>query len=148
MAETIGIGVIGAGNIAEMNHLPGYQKQSDARLVAIADVNGERAKAVAARFGAPQSYADYHELLANPEVQAVSVCTPNFQHAPVSIAALQAGKHVLAEKPPALSTAEARQAEAAAQASGCVFMPCLNQRFRPEVQQLRRYVEAGEFGEL
>ncbi len=148
MAETIGIGVIGAGNIAEMNHLPGYQKHADARILAIADVNGERAKAIAAKFGAPHSYADYHELLANPEVQAVSVCTPNFQHAPVSIDALRAGKHVLCEKPPALSTAEARQAEAAAKESGRVYMVCLNQRFRPDVIQLKRYVEAGEFGEI
>src|SRR5919201_6990815 len=100
MAEPVGIGVVGAGTIAELNHLPGYQKQPDARIVAIADVNGERARAVAAKFGAPRSYLDYRELLAEPEVQAVSVTVPNGQHAPVSIAALPAGKHVLAEKPP------------------------------------------------
>ena len=148
MAERIGVGVIGAGTIAERNRLPGYQKQADARILAVADVNGERAKAIAAKVGAPQSYTDYHELLANPEVQAVSVCTPNFQHAPVSIDALRAGKHVLCEKPPAISTEEARRVEEAARSSGRVYMVCLNHRFRPEVQQLRRYVEAGDLGEV
>ncbi len=148
MVEQVGIGVIGVGTIAEMNHLPGYQRQSDARIVAVADINWQRAKTVAAKFGAPYVYADYRELLANPEVHAVSVCTPNFQHASVSIDAIQAGKHVLSEKPPALSTAEAQAVEAAAVANGRVYMVCLNHRFRPEVQLLKRYVEAGEFGEL
>ncbi len=148
MAEPIGIGIIGAGTIAESNHLPGYQKQPDARIVAIADVNGERAQGIAEKFGAPHSYADYRELLADPDVQAVSVCAPNFQHAPLSIAALQAGKHVIVEKPPALSAAEGRQVAEIARASGKVFMVCQNQRFRPEVMQLRRYVEAGELGEV
>ncbi|MCL4509377.1 MAG: Gfo/Idh/MocA family oxidoreductase, partial [Chloroflexi bacterium] len=148
MAETIGVGVIGVGTIAEMNHLPGYQRQSDVRIVAVADINGERAKTVAAKFGAPHAYTDYRELLANPEIQAVSVCTPNFQHAPVSIDALKAGKHVLSEKPPALSTAEAREVKATAEAARRTYMVCLNHRFRPEVQLLKRYVEAGEFGEI
>jgi predicted dehydrogenase len=148
MANTIGVGVIGAGNIAEMNHLPGYQKQPDVKILAVADVNGERARAVAAKFGAAQSYSNYEELLANPEIQAVSVCTPNFQHAPVSIAALNAGKHVLCEKPPALSAEEGRRVVAAAEANQRTYMVCQNHRFRPEVALLKRYVEAGEFGEV
>jgi predicted dehydrogenase len=148
MAEQLGIGVIGAGTIAEGNHLPGYQKQSDARLVAIADVNGERARAIAAKFGVPHSYSDYQELLANPDVDAVSICVPNFQHAPVSMAALQAGKHVLVEKPPALSAEEGRAVAAVVEASGRVYMVCQNHRFRPEVVQLKRYVDSGALGEI
>jgi predicted dehydrogenase len=148
MVNTIGVGVIGAGNIAEMNHLPGYQKQPDVKILAVADVNAERAKSVAARFGAAHGYGNYEELLANPAIQPVSVCTPNFQHAPVSIAALNAGKHVLCEKPPALSAEEGRRVVAAAEANHCTYMVCQNQRFRPEVAQLKRYVEAGDFGEL
>ncbi len=148
MAEQMGIGVIGAGGIAEHAHIPGYAKQPDARVVAVADVVPGRAQALAERLGIPRSYDAYEELLLDPEVEAVSVTAVNAMHAPITMAALEAGKHVLCEKPPATSAAEARRMTATAERAGRVLYFCLNNRFRPEVAQLRRYVEQGELGEV
>lgn len=148
MAEKIGIGIIGAGGIAEHSHIPGYQQQADARIVAVADVVPGRAQALAERTGIPKAYDTYEDLLLDPDVEAVSVTAVNAMHAPISVAALEAGKHVLCEKPPATSTAEARRMKEMAERSDHVLYFCLNNRFRPDVQQLRRYVEHGELGEV
>jgi predicted dehydrogenase len=148
MADKIGIGIIGAGGIAEHAHIPGYLQQPDVRLVAVADVVAERAQALAEKNGIPRSYGAIEDLLLDPEVEAVSVTTPNAFHAPVSLAALEAGKHVFCEKPPATSTDEVRRVKALAERSGKTLYYCLNNRFRPDVLQLRRYIQNGELGEI
>jgi predicted dehydrogenase len=148
MPETIGIGIIGASGIAEHAHIPGYQNQPEARLVAVADVVPARATALAERFDIPHAYGSWEELLLNPDVEAVSVATPNAFHGPIAMAALNAGKHVFCEKPPATSAAEAARMKAVADISGKTLYFCFNNRFRPEVVQLKRYVDAGELGEV
>jgi predicted dehydrogenase len=148
VAEKIGIGIIGAGGIAEHSHIPGYQQQGDVRIVAVADVVPGRAQALAEQTGIPRAYDAYQDLLLDPDVEGVSVTAVNAMHAPISMAALEAGKHVLCEKPPAMSATEARRMKATAEASGRVLYYCLNNRFRPDVQQLRRYSENGELGEV
>ncbi|MBX6770457.1 MAG: Gfo/Idh/MocA family oxidoreductase [Chloroflexi bacterium] len=148
MGETIGIGIVGAGGIAEHAHVPAYLQQPDARLVAIADVVPERARALAEKNGIPRAYGSLEELLLDPDVDAVSITTPNAYHAPTAIAALEAGKHVFCEKPPATTAAEVRRMRAVAERAGKVLYFCFNNRFRPDVLQLRRYVEAGELGEI
>lgn len=148
MADTIGIGIIGAGGIAEHAHIPGYLQHPDARIVAVADVVRERAQALANRVGIPKAYGSVEELLEDSDVDAVSVTTPNAFHAPVALAALEAGKHVFVEKPPATSAADVRRLKALAERTGKVLYFCLNNRFRPEVQQLRRYIDHGELGEI
>lgn len=100
------IGVIGCGSIAQHRHLPEYAAHPDAEIVAVCDIVPERAQTIADQYGT-RAYTDYHEMLANEEVEAVSVCTPNYLHAPISIAALHAGKHVLCEKPMALTVEDA-----------------------------------------
>ncbi|MFO7166787.1 MAG: Gfo/Idh/MocA family oxidoreductase [Chloroflexota bacterium] len=151
--EPVRVGVIGAGWPGE-RHAEGYVANPDARLVAIADANPERAAAFAARFGYLQNgqtlkvYSDYTELLADPEIEAVSVALPNFLHRPATIAALEAGKHVLCEKPPALNHAEAREmAEAAARANRLLAF-ALQRRFSPAVEALHELVSSGELGEI
>src|SRR5579883_1197818 len=91
MGETIGIGIVGAGGIAEHAHVPAYLEQPDARLVAVADVVPERARALAEKNGIPRAYGSLEELLLDPDVDAVSITTPNAYHAPTAIAAPQAG---------------------------------------------------------
>lgn len=148
MAETLGIGVIGSGGIAEHAHIPGYRQHADAKVVALADIVPGRARALADRLGIAKAYDSYQELLLDPDVDAVSVTTVNAMHAPISIAALEAGKHVFCEKPPATSAAYARRMKAMSEKSGRVLYFCLNNRFRSDVMQLRRYVENGELGEV
>ncbi|MFP5112406.1 Gfo/Idh/MocA family protein [Bacillaceae bacterium C204] len=145
--EKLRVGVIGCGSIAQHRHLPEYKANLNVELVAVCDSNEERAKEVAEKFGA-EVYTSFEELLKNAEVDAVSVCTPNYLHAPISIAALNAGVHVLCEKPMATSTEEAEAMIAAAEASGKKLMIGHNQRFVPSHQRARKLIASGEIGKI
>jgi len=142
------IGVIGAGGIARMAHIPGYQACEGAEVVALADVNEEAAHRTAEEFGIAQVFTDYRDLLRVKAIDAVSVCTPNFMHKQPTVAALRAGKHVLCEKPIARTAAEGRAMVAAARKYRRQLMVALQWRFRPEAQTLKRYIQAGELGEI
>jgi len=145
--EKLRVGVIGCGSIAQHRHLPEYKANKNVELVAVCDSNEERAREVAEKFGA-EAYTSFEELLKNAEVDAVSVCTPNYLHAPISIAALNAGVHVLCEKPMATSTVEAEAMIAAAKASGKKLMIGHNQRFVPSHQRARKLIASGEIGKI
>lgn len=108
----------------------------------------DRARAVAAEQGFANAYADYKEMLAKERLDAVSVCTPNLFHAPATLAALEAGCHVLCEKPPAMNPAEVRAMDAAAEKAGKIFMVGLCMRFHPEVEMAKRFVDGGALGEI
>lgn len=149
MSRPLRIGIIGVGGIARSAHIPGYLALPDeAELVACADVAFDRAQAVASEFGIPHAFGDYQEMLRSVPLDAVSVCTPNKYHAPVTIAALEAGCHVLCEKPPALSAVEAEAMADKARSVGKVLTFGLHYRFRSEVQACKRMVDAGELGPI
>ncbi len=101
MSKTLKIGIIGCGGIATGKHLPSLAKQKRAEIVAFCDIILERAEEAAAKFGAEgsQVYSDYRKLLENKDIEVVHVCTPNDSHSEITVAALEAGKHVLCEKP-------------------------------------------------
>jgi UDP-N-acetyl-2-amino-2-deoxyglucuronate dehydrogenase len=116
--QRFGVGVIGCGGISSA-HLAAYRELADdCVLVAVCDVNEGAARARAAEFQVPEVYTDVARLLADDRVQAVSVCTPHFLHAPLAIAALRAGKHVICEKPMAMTVGECAEMVAAARANG------------------------------
>ncbi|MGM0841332.1 MAG: Gfo/Idh/MocA family protein [Bacillota bacterium] len=141
------IGVIGCGSIAQHRHLPEYANNENVEVVAVCDIVEERAWKVADAVGA-KAYTNYKELLANAEVEAVSVCTPNYLHAPISIDALNAGKHVLCEKPMATSSEEAQSMIDAAAKNGKKLMIAHNQRFVPSHQKAKQLIESGEVGKI
>ncbi|WP_223589409.1 Gfo/Idh/MocA family protein [Neobacillus bataviensis] len=145
--ETLRVGVIGCGSIAQHRHIPEYIANKNVELAAVCDRNEERAKAVAEKYGVV-AYTNYEELLKSGSVDAVSVCTPNYLHAPISIAALNAGIHVLCEKPMATSRKEAEDMIAAAEASGKKLMIAHNQRFVPSHRKARQLIESGEIGKI
>ncbi len=145
--RTIKVGMIGAGAIAPL-HCQGIQLHPAAELVAVADASKERASALAHEFRVDRVYADPAELLRSPDIEAVSIALPNYLHAATAIAALQAGKHVLLEKPFATSAAEASEVVAAAKKSGKIFTVGMNQRFTREAQTVRELKERGELGEI
>ncbi len=146
-SRPVRVGIIGAGWPGQ-RHADGYAACPDAELVAISDLNLDRRRAFAARYGVEDTYGDYQDLLADPDIEAVSVALPNFLHKPATIAALEAGKHVLCEKPPARTRAEAAaMAEAAAQQER-VLAYALQRRFLPATEQLRERVQQGELGTL
>ncbi|WP_273853307.1 Gfo/Idh/MocA family protein [Guptibacillus spartinae] len=143
----IKIGVIGCGSIAKHRHLPEYAANTQIKIVAVCDIVKTRADETAALYGA-KAYESYEELLQNSEVDAVSVCTPNYLHAPISIAALKAGKHVLCEKPMATSRADAEEMIETASASGKKLMIAHNQRFVPSHAKAREILASGEIGKV
>lgn len=146
--DKIRIGFIGVGNIAQNAIMPAYLKQSDVEIVAVCDLKEARAREVAERHGIPHVYTDFNEMVKRDDIDAISVCTWNNSHAPATIAALQAGKHVLCEKPPAMTVAEAEEMRDAAKDAGKVLMYGLVQRFRTEVTVLKEFMEAGKFGDI
>ncbi|KMK78123.1 Gfo/Idh/MocA family protein [Alkalihalobacillus pseudalcaliphilus] len=142
------VAVIGCGSIAKHRHIPEYLAHPEIELVAVCDINETRAKEMAQEHGIPTYYTDYQDLLQDLEVEAVSVCTPNYLHAPMSIDALKAGKHVLCEKPMATSKEEAEAMVQAAKESGKKLMIAHNQRFVPSHQKARQLIASGELGKI
>ena len=135
---------VGIGSL----HLEGYEKHPDAEIVAIADASEERGKSTAERFKVPQVYTDYAEMLAEAKLDAVSICTPNFLHAPQAIAAFEAGLHVICEKPIATSAAEGQKMVDAGKKAGKIFMMGFNNRFRGDTQVLKRFIDNGDLGNI
>ena len=145
------IGMIGCGGIANNKHLPALQTQSDlCELVAFCDIQRERAEKAAKEYGSQDAkvYTDYKELLQDESIDLVHVCTPNVSHAPITVAAFEAGKHVLCEKPMAHNTEAARQMMDAWKASGKKFTIGYQNRFRQEVTSLHESCEADELGDI
>src|SRR5690625_4623761 len=141
------IGVIGAGSIAAA-HLDAYAAHPDVELIAVADINLDRARAVADRYGAARAYDDAHDLLAADDIDGVSICTWNDTHAVWATAAIEAGKHVLVEKPLSRTVAEALAVEQAAAASDRVVQVGFVRRHSPNCQVLKSFIDAGELGEM
>lgn len=141
------IAVIGCGSIAKHRHLPEYEANENVEIAAVCDIVEERAEEFARKYQA-KAYTNYEELLADAKIDAVSVCTPNYLHAPISIAALNAGKHVLCEKPMATSRQEALSMISAAKNNGKKLMIGHNQRFVNSHVKAKRLIENGEVGKI
>ncbi|MHA0858053.1 Gfo/Idh/MocA family protein [Paenibacillus sp. CMAA1364] len=143
----IKVAVFGCGAIAERRHIPEYAANEQVELVAFADPIIERANKMAETYGG-KGYASFEELLANEEVDAVSVCTPNYLHASMTIAAANAGKHVLVEKPMACTTEEGEQMIEAARKNGVYLMVGHNQRLMPPHVKAKEILDSGKLGRV
>lgn len=141
------IALIGAGEISK-RHLAAYQASKDAKVVAICDLNLEFAKARAAEYGVPNFYADYHEVLADPTIDAVSIVTPTFTHGSIVKEALSAGKDVLCEKPPALTYEEALANAQLAKETGRILMYGFVCRYTAVYDLLKSMIDNGKLGEI
>ncbi len=140
--------MIGAGGIAKNQHMPAIAKQEDLKLVAVCDVSEETAKAAAEKFEIKDVYTDYNEMLKRDDIHAVHICTPNFMHKPPTVDALNAGKHVMVEKPIARNAVEGQEMVDAAKKNNKKFMVAQNYRFSSEAQCLKRFIDAGELGDI
>ncbi|MDT8859228.1 Gfo/Idh/MocA family oxidoreductase [Alkalihalobacillus sp. MEB130] len=144
--QKLKMGIIGAGGIAQDRHIPAYQLISDkVSIEAVCDVNMATAQSVAEKFGIPKVYTDYSELFS--EVDAITICTPNKFHAEITIAALEAGVHVLCEKPMAMTTKECEAMIEAANESGKVLSIGYHYRFMKESQAAKKVIVEQEIGE-
>jgi predicted dehydrogenase len=140
------VGIIGCG--VGLLHLQGFALDPRVQVQAIAGLDEDRCRELAGQFGVQRVYRDYQELLAEPDIDAVTVAVPNVLHFPVALAAIEAGKHLMVEKPLARTTTEAEQIVAAARRAGLVLGVVFNRRGRQDVQLVRREFERGTFGNV
>jgi len=145
--ECLKVGIIGAGGISEC-HTAAYKNTGNVKVVAVCDIDGQRAKAYAEKYDIPHVFTDYEEMLKMDELDAVSVTTWNNGHAPISIAALKGGKHVLCEKPLAMNAVEAQQMVDTAKEKGKLLMVGFVRRFEDNVKYLKSSIESGYFGKV
>jgi predicted dehydrogenase len=141
------VGIVGVGGISEF-HISGYKRNPNVELYAFCDINEARLKEKGARHGITRLYTDVNEMVKLEELDAVSVCTWNSAHAPCTIAALNAGKHVLCEKPMAMNGKEAEEMLAAAKRSGKLLQIGFVRRFGNDCAILKDFVDNGDFGEI
>ena len=146
MAAKVRWGILGCAGIAERALIPAVRASATGELVAIASRDAAKARAWAARFGIPRAHSDYAALLEDAAVDAVYIPLANHLHAPWTLCALKAGKHVLCEKPIALDAREAETMSAAAEKAGLLLMEAFMYRFHPQVERAIELVRAGEIG--
>ncbi|PYG01005.1 Predicted dehydrogenase [Georgenia satyanarayanai] len=147
MVDVVRWGVLGAARIAEKAVIPAIRRAGAGEVVAVSSASG-RAQDYAERLGIERHYGSHEELLADPDVDAVYVPLPNTEHARWTIAAVEAGKHVLCEKPIVQGVAELDAVEGAARRAGVQVAEAFMYRYHPQLQRVREMLEAGEIGEL
>ncbi len=150
MGKRLRIGIIGCGGIANQKHMPSLKALNRADLVAFCDIIEEKAIKAAEKFGTPDAkvYTDYKELLADPTIDVVHVCTPNRMHAQISIDALYADKHVMCEKPMAKTAADARAMVEAAKKTGKKLTIGYQHRHKAESNYVKSVIDRGDLGEI
>src|SRR3954471_19815392 len=147
MAEQLRVGIIGGGWPGQQ-HAKGYAAAGGFKVAAIADLIPSRREKFLSEHPRAKQFAEASELLAEDDIDAVSVCLPNNLHASTTIAALKAGKHVMCEKPPALNAGEAKKIESAANKSGKIVMYSVQRRFGGAEQAAKQAIDKGYAGDV
>ena len=142
------VGLVGTGAIGQLAHIPVLSKMRGVQLVALCDNDGPKARALADRFGVPDTFTDIEDLLSADDLDAVVVATPNHLHEPHVLAALAAKRHVLCERPLSLTSRGVERILAASERAGRKVVVANNHRYRSDVQALDRFLRGGELGKL
>lgn len=148
MAELIKIGILGTGAMAQIIHIPIWKKMPNVEIVAVCDINKNKAQWIAEKYKIKHYFTQIEEFLKIDEMQAVDICTPTDSHSPLAIAALSSGKHVLVEKPMARNWEESKKMVEAAKDNARILMVAMNVRFRQDVMTLRTFSENEELGDI
>lgn len=141
------IAIIGAGAVSDYHHVPGIRLDRRARLTAICDADEGLLKRRTSEWGVEKATSNAEALCADPEIDAVVICTPNFTHRPIALAAARHGKHIMCEKPLGLNATEVREMSEAAQEAGVVHMTAFTYRFAPAMRYLKHLVQSGSLGQ-
>lgn len=144
----LNVAVIGCGTIANAQHIPAYVKNENVTIKYFCDIIPERAQEAVQKYGGGIAITDYHDILADDEIDAVSICTPNYLHATISIDAMRAGKHVLCEKPTACSYAEALEMQKVQHETGKILNIGVVNRFNENVNRIRNYIHENRLGDI
>ncbi|MSP13452.1 MAG: Gfo/Idh/MocA family oxidoreductase [Chloroflexi bacterium] len=142
------LGIFGAGSLAQKAHLPVAKAHPDLDVVALCDNNLSRAEMVAQEFQVPQVFSNWEEMVKQVPLDMAIVCTPNIFHAPISIAALEAGAHVLCEKPMAIRSEDAERMAATAKRTGRILTIGHHLRFEPAIQAVKTLIDQGKMGRI
>ena len=147
---TYNIGIIGCGGISRWAHAPYYRSNAQrANIVAVCDILPDRVKQFRVElYPAAETYTDYHELLKRDDIDAVDICTPNYLHSEIAVAAFAAGKHVFCEKPDAVSPDKAIAMRDAAEKAGKTLMVMRNNRFTDPSVYAKRFIDEGKMGDI
>jgi len=149
MHKTLNVGLIGAGGIVRAAHLtPGWLCAPDVKIVAVCDIHEQTARSMAADFNIPHVFTDFRDLLKMDEIDAVDICTPNKVHAVAAIAALEAGKHVLCEKPLATSVEDVLAIRSALRETDRILMTAQHHRYSEASVAIKAWVDTGALGEV
>jgi len=144
----IGVAIVGCGGITLQNHLPGLALCPETKVTALCDNDPATLERARQQTGVTATSTKYEEIIARDDVQAVVIATPNSTHAPIALAAIAAGKHVLCEKPLAMSYADARAMAEAADRAGVRHMTAFTYRFVPAMRYLAHLAKSGDLGQL
>lgn len=147
MADVVRIGIIGAGAVSDYHHVPGIRLDPRAELTAVCDPNEALLEQRKSDWGDMPSYTDYNDLATDDNVDAVVIATPNFTHREIALACINAGKHVMCEKPLGLNFAESAEMYRAARDKGVKHMTAFTYRFAPSMRYVRHLVQSGALGE-
>lgn len=142
------VGIIGCGTIANNAHIPAYMANSEVEIKYFCDIIIDKAEKAVNEYGCGVAVADYQTILEDPEITAVSICTPNYAHASIAIDCLRAGKNVLCEKPAARTYAEALEMQKVQHETGKVLNIGVVNRFNTGVNHIKKLIEDGELGEI
>jgi predicted dehydrogenase len=147
MTKRVKAGLIGAGFISHV-HLEALRRLGYVDVLAIAEANQELAEAKAKQLNIPRAYGDYRDLLADEDIEVVHNCTPNYMHYEISKLAIESGKHIVSEKPLAMTSEESSKLVELVQEEGVINAIDFNYRFYPLVQQMRGMISQGQLGNI
>jgi len=142
------VAIIGCGTIANSAHIPAYMKNPEAEIKYFCDLIPEKAQACVEKYGCGEAITDYHVALNDPEIVAVSVCTPNYGHPVIAIDAMRAGKHVLCEKPAARTLPEVLEMQKVQHETGMTLNIGVVNRFNDAVNKIKQFIDSGELGDV
>jgi predicted dehydrogenase len=148
MPKKRNIGVVGCGARAQIVHLPFLKKSSKCTLSAICDSDPRKIDYLGSKYSVAKRYLDFQEMVEDPDINAIVVATPNYLHAPMTITALKYGKDVLCEIPMSINLREAREVLRVAKRTKRQLMLAMNNRLRPDVQVLKKFIRQGELGDI
>ncbi len=142
------IGIVGCGTHAQIAHIPVFKRNPRCNLVAICDSDIRKIDYLSSKYNIPHKYQDFQEIVENKEIDALVIATPNYLHAPMTIAALKYGKDVLCENPIGINLKEVSEMIRAAKKNGKKLVPAMNNRLRKDVHTIREFIKEGELGDI
>lgn len=148
MERKVKIGIIGCGAVAQVEHLPAFSSIPDAEITMICDTDERKLSYLKKKYNIPFASSRFEDVIRNKDIDGVVIATPNYLHSPMVIGALEYDKFILCEKPLGLNTKEIEEIGRIAEKHPHRLMYGLNDRFRQDVQVLRKYISGGELGEI